>query len=110
MEVLVKDSITYTCTFTMLAQNPCYMKKLNIGCYCSYMFWTDWGKKPKIEKIGMDGKSRKVIIRSGLKWPNGLALDIETETLYWTDAGTSRIECSTVDGHNRKVQPMLYSY
>lgn len=68
------------------------------------MFWTDWGKIPKIEKIGMDGVGRKVIVRTGLKWPNGLALDLETETLYWGDAGTSQIECSTLEGRNRKVQ------
>lgn len=79
------------------------MKKLNIGCYCSYMFWIDWGKKFKIEKIGMDGKSRKVIIRLGFKWFNGLVLDIETEILYWIDVGISRIECFIVDGYNRKV-------
>lgn len=68
------------------------------------MFWTDWGKIPKIEKIGMDGVGRKVIVRTGLKWPNGLALDLETETLYWGDAGTSQIESSTLEGRNRKVQ------
>ena len=25
-----------------------------------WMFWTDWGREPKIERAGMDGSFRKV--------------------------------------------------
>lgn len=32
----------------------------------SWMFWTDWGNKPKIEKSYMDGTNRKVIVNTGL--------------------------------------------
>jgi hypothetical protein len=40
------------------------------------MFWSDWGKDPKIERAGMDGSRRQVIIRGSIRWPNGLALDL----------------------------------
>ena len=68
------------------------------------MYWTDWGKKPKIEKAGMDGRDRVVLLRKNLTWPNGLAIDYEKNRLYWTDAGSKVIESSTLEGHDRKVR------
>lgn len=40
------------------------------------LFWTDWGKEPKIERAGLDGSARRVLVSEGLQWPNGLALDL----------------------------------
>ena len=54
------------------------------------MFWTDWGGTPKIEMSDMDGQHRVVLIKSGIYWPNGLAIDIyqpeKSRILYYTDA------------------------
>ena len=38
------------------------------------MYWTDWGQNPRIEKSGMDGTDRKILIQGGLGWPNGVAI------------------------------------
>lgn len=51
----------------------------------------------------MDGKSRHVIISSNLVWPNGLAIDYASQSLYWADAMFDRIESSNTDGSNRHV-------
>ena len=51
-----------------------------------WMFWSDWGKIPKIEKCGMDGTRREILVKDNMLWPNGMALDLVTETLYWVDA------------------------
>ena len=40
-----------------------------------YLFWTDWGQHPRVERSDMDGNNRKVLATLNLKWPNGLALD-----------------------------------
>uniref|UniRef100_A0AAY4CGV2 EGF-like domain-containing protein n=1 Tax=Denticeps clupeoides TaxID=299321 RepID=A0AAY4CGV2_9TELE len=68
-----------------------------------FMYWTDWGANPKIERAGMDASSRMVIISSNLTWPNGLAIDYHTERLYWADAGMKTIEYSNFDGSGRQV-------
>uniref|UniRef100_A0A3B1J6C8 Low density lipoprotein receptor-related protein 4 n=1 Tax=Astyanax mexicanus TaxID=7994 RepID=A0A3B1J6C8_ASTMX len=68
-----------------------------------FMYWTDWGANPKIERAGMDASSRVVIISSNLTWPNGLAIDYQTERLYWADAGMKTIEFGNFDGSNRQV-------
>ena len=67
------------------------------------MYWTDWGKVPKIERAGMDGKDRKAIVRDNLTWPNGLAIDYHTKRLYWADGGMKTIEFSNLDGSQRQV-------
>ena len=71
--------------------------------YCRYMYWTDWGEVAKIEKAGLDGRERVEIINTDLVWPSGLALDFETQTLYWADAYLDKIEYASVDGSGRTV-------
>ena len=67
------------------------------------MYWSDWGKTPKIESATMHGTSRKVIISTNLTWPNGLAIDFQKKRLYWADGGTKRIEHSDLSGKGRTV-------
>ena len=67
------------------------------------MYWTDWGEVAKIEKAGMDGHGRTVIINTDLVWPNGLAIDYEAQRLYWADANLDKIEYSSVDGTGRTL-------
>lgn len=58
------------------------------------MYWTDWGESPKIECAYLDGSERRVLVNTSLGWPNGLALDLEKNKLYWGDAKTDKIEVS----------------
>lgn len=75
------------------------------GCFrpLRFMYWTDWGASPKIERAGMDASNRVVIISTNLTWPNGLAIDYETQRLYWADAGMKTIEFGNFDGSGRQV-------
>lgn len=66
-----------------------------------FMYWTDWGEVPKIERAGMDGSNRFVIINTEIYWPNGLTLDYEERKLYWADAKLNFIHKSDLDGTNR---------
>ena len=51
------------------------------------MYWTDWGNNPsRIERAGLDGSNRSVIISSNLTWPNGLTIDFDKGWLIWGDA------------------------
>ncbi|KAH9373139.1 hypothetical protein HPB48_004884 [Haemaphysalis longicornis] len=68
------------------------------GC----IFWSDWGKLPKIERSFLDGSARRVIIATDLGWPNGLAIDYEMERLYWVDAQLDCIEFSDLNGKSRQ--------
>lgn len=67
------------------------------------LFWSDWGKMPKIERSYLDGKNREAILSSNLGWPNGLTIDYDRDTIYWTDANLDRIEMSQLDGKHRRT-------
>lgn len=67
------------------------------------MYWTDWGDNARIERAGMDGSQRQVIVSSNLRWPNGLVVDAYSGSIYFADAGTHLIEVCDTDGQNRRV-------
>ncbi|XP_066544684.1 low-density lipoprotein receptor-related protein 2a isoform X1 [Amia ocellicauda] len=66
------------------------------------MFWTDWGRNPRIEKASMDGKMRTAIVSNKLYWPNGLAIDYPNKLLYFADAYLDFIDYCDYNGDNRK--------
>ena len=67
-----------------------------------YLFWTDWGEEPKLERSEMDGSNRRVIIRRNIHWPNGLTIDYSAQKIYWTDASLFYIDKANYDGSDRQ--------
>ena len=67
-----------------------------------WLFWTDWGENPRIERVGMDGSNRQVIISTKIYWPNGLALDIPTKRVYFADSKLDFIDFCNYDGSGRQ--------
>ena len=55
----------------------------------------------------MDGQNRQAIVSSDLVWPNGLTINVHSQSLYWADAMLDKIESSNVDGTNRHVLTTL---
>lgn len=51
----------------------------------------------------MDGSNRTSLKSSGLKYPNGLAIDFSSNRLYWCDAGQDNIGSMSFDGALIKV-------
>ncbi|XP_019869028.2 low-density lipoprotein receptor-related protein 4 isoform X2 [Aethina tumida] len=68
-----------------------------------YLYWSDWGSKPKIERSFLDGSSRKTIVDTDLSLPIGLVVDYLAKRLYWIDAkmNAEKIETSDLHGENR---------
>jgi len=54
---------------------------------CSgFLYWTDWGTTPKIERATLAGNGKTSIVSLDLHWPNGLTIDFDDDKLYWADA------------------------
>lgn len=78
------------------------------------LVWTDWGETPKIERASMDGNatSRVILVTENIFWPNGLTVDLDTETIYWVDGKLHVLQAIQWDGTNRRtiVSSLPYPY
>lgn len=45
-----------------------------------YLFWTEWGQYPRIERSRLDGTERVVLINTSISWPNGISVDYEVRS------------------------------
>lgn len=61
---------------------------------------------PKIERSGMDGSERRVVVNSSLGWPGDVALDPISERVYWTDERLRAIGSATLDGEDIRVKAL----
>ncbi|XP_062398823.1 prolow-density lipoprotein receptor-related protein 1 [Sardina pilchardus] len=67
------------------------------------MFWSEMGGEARIERAGMDGSDRRLLIKDGLRWPVGLAVDSLGQRIYWTDEKLKCIGSTTFDGGDVKL-------
>ena len=85
------------------------VRKAVISLKCSnmislrYMYWTDWGRHPKIERAELDGSHRVILVNSLVAWPNGLTIDYLKQKIYWADARNDKIEVMNFDGSARRI-------
>lgn len=80
------------------------MMSLLFFCFFSnrWLFWTDWGENPRIERVGMDGTNRSTIINTKIYWPNGLTLDTTTQRVYFADSKLDFIDFCYYNGTGRQ--------
>ncbi|XP_041476939.1 low-density lipoprotein receptor-related protein 2-like isoform X2 [Lytechinus variegatus] len=64
------------------------------------MYWTDWGLRAYIGRMGMDGSNAIEIHNKDIAWPNGITVDYTADRIYWTDAHLDHIAFADLDGNN----------
>lgn len=67
-----------------------------------FLFLTDWGKNPRIERCSMDGQQRVSIVNDSIQMPLGLTLDLVREEVYFTDRHLNYIEVVNYNGDYRR--------
>ncbi|XP_071817967.1 low-density lipoprotein receptor-related protein 1-like isoform X2 [Apostichopus japonicus] len=78
----------------------------------SYLFWTDCGDHPRIERSNLYGGERIVLVDTLLTSPNGITVDFQSQRIFWTNAGVlaNTVESSLFDGGDRETLFSLSSY
>lgn len=66
-----------------------------------YIFWSDLGITPQIERAFMDGGDRRVIASTEIVYPVGITIDYSEQRIYWSDVDLHQIEYCDYDGSNR---------
>ncbi|XP_052380838.1 low-density lipoprotein receptor-related protein 2-like isoform X37 [Oncorhynchus keta] len=67
------------------------------------MYWSEVGSDPQIERSGMDGSERKVVLTRGLSRPVSLSVDTLTDRIYWADEKLQCIGSVSLEGHNVRL-------
>ena len=65
------------------------------------MYWTDWGREAKIETASMDGTERRDLVVDAISQPNGIAIDLVAQRVYWADSDLDTLEFISFDGTGR---------
>ena len=68
-----------------------------------YIFWTDSGQSPKIERATLNGEGRTTIVSSGLLWPNDVVIDFSSNQLFWVDGSLAKVETADYNGKTRRL-------
>lgn len=67
------------------------------------MLWSEIGSTPQIERSGMDGSKREVVVSRDLSWPVSLAYDFLDNRVYWADEKLRCIGSTSLEGDDVKV-------
>lgn len=68
-----------------------------------YLFWSDYGQTPKIERSFLDCTNRTVLVSEGVVTPRGLALDHSNGYVYWVDDTLDVISRINIEGKELRV-------
>ena len=63
-----------------------------------FIFWCDLGTVPRIERAGLAGEDRKVIVKDYIVRPVGLCVDAVQLRIYWVDDRLHSLSTSKYDG------------
>uniref|UniRef100_A0A3Q3BE47 Low-density lipoprotein receptor-related protein 2-like n=1 Tax=Kryptolebias marmoratus TaxID=37003 RepID=A0A3Q3BE47_KRYMA len=100
LEVLVLNT---TYRMVLLKSSQDQPRDLAVSPKLRYLFWTDAGQTPKIERALLDGTNRTVLASETLASPRGLTVDYTNDFLYWTDDALDMFFRMAVDGTQRQV-------
>ncbi|KAM4553054.1 low-density lipoprotein receptor-related protein 5 isoform 1-T1 [Fundulus diaphanus] len=82
-----------------LLDNP---RSLALDPAHGYMYWTEWGGRPRIARAYMDGNTIITLVDK-VGRANGLTIDYVDQRLYWTDLDTCMIESTNMQGLQREI-------
>lgn len=100
LEVMAINTTYRMILFKSFQDQP---RDLAVSPKLRYLFWTDGGQTPKIERSLLDGTNRTILASESLASPRGLTVDYTNDFLYWTDDVLDMISRMAIDGTQRQI-------
>ncbi|XP_077005710.1 low-density lipoprotein receptor-related protein 8 isoform X10 [Tamandua tetradactyla] len=88
---------------TLFSRNLSEPRAIAVDPLRGFMYWSDWGYQAKIEKSGLNGVDRQILVSDNIEWPNGITLDLLSQRLYWVDSKLHQLSSIDFNGGNRKI-------
>uniref|UniRef100_A0A8C6UEN5 Low density lipoprotein receptor a n=1 Tax=Neogobius melanostomus TaxID=47308 RepID=A0A8C6UEN5_9GOBI len=88
---------------TLFHQGLSKPRSIVVDPHSNFLYWTDWGNPAKIEKGGLNGVDRTVLVTDNIEWPNGITLDLLNQRLYWVDSKLHTLSSIDVQGSGRRT-------
>ncbi|XP_077399138.1 uncharacterized protein LOC144034293 [Vanacampus margaritifer] len=102
--VRLSDTTLKSQDFTVvLAEDLEQPRSLVLLPHKGLMLWSEIGSTPQIQRSGMDGSKRKVVVSSSLSWPVSLAYDFLDDRVYWADEKLRCIGSASLNGNDVKI-------
>uniref|UniRef100_A0A672MN42 Low-density lipoprotein receptor-related protein 2-like n=1 Tax=Sinocyclocheilus grahami TaxID=75366 RepID=A0A672MN42_SINGR len=104
---LDSDSTRTTGRVVILGEDLGQLRSIALLPQEGIMFWSETGDEAQIEKAGMDGSDRRVLVSHSLRWPVSLTVDSLHHRIYWTDEKLKCIGSADTDGGDIKLLQMM---
>ncbi|KAJ8038441.1 Low-density lipoprotein receptor-related protein 6 [Holothuria leucospilota] len=75
--------------------------------YKGFIYFTDRGTDPKIERADADGTNRLILVNTLIVSPRSLAIDLKERALYWIDSAQKSLERVNYDGTGRTLLKLV---
>ena len=73
-------------------------KSVAVDPVSGLIFWSDVGGMARIERAGLDGERRAVIVSDYVLRPQALCVDSVQEKIYWLDSRLDSLSSCKYDG------------
>ncbi|XP_059405500.1 low-density lipoprotein receptor-related protein 2 isoform X3 [Carassius carassius] len=104
---LDSDATRTTDHVVILGENLGQLRSIALLPQEGIMFWSEIGDKAQIERAGMDGSDRRVLVSHSLRWPVSLTVDSIHHRIYWADEKLKCIGSADTDGGDIKLLQMM---
>ncbi|XP_048450538.1 low-density lipoprotein receptor-related protein 2-like isoform X3 [Rhincodon typus] len=100
ISIAMLDGTKRTVLFNTDLKEPA---SIEVDPLSGFVYWSDCGDPAKIEKSGMNGMGRQLLVSGGIQQPNGIALDLVKSRLYWIDSKLHMLSSIDLNGQDRRV-------
>ena len=89
--------------YSILGGDDSRPRSLAVHSKRGLVFFVNVASPIRIERCNLDGSDRRAIVSTSISSPVDIAVDEESDCVFWVDADLKRVESAELDGSKRRV-------